>query len=314
MKKLLSAIFALALAFCFATTALAADDTHEFVTSINQLDKSDKVVAQNISTYYADQGGLELKLHNNTFSTTVYMVKDGKDYEEAVATAKAGEGKATFTVPATVDEGTYKFCYVTTSAKYNSIGFPTLVTRTSHWSSKTLEVKRKQPVANAKVSSVKIGKPASPYIKAGAKLGLRAIVLPGNAKNPAVSWKSSSNKLATVSSSGVVKGIRSGMVTITATSKENSTKRSSITLYIYKQVTSLKSASKGQVYKLYPTVKGATGKRTYSSSKSAVVAVTRSDGFLTAKAKGSATITCKVEVRSGDMLQNKTFTYKLTVK
>ncbi len=56
-----------------------------------------------------------------------------------------------------------------------------------------------------------------------------AIVLPGNAKNREVTWKSGDESIATVDSNGLIYGIKAGQTTITATSKENPS--------IYKTVT-----------------------------------------------------------------------------
>ena len=69
------------------------------------------------------------------------------------------------------------------------------------------------------VKSVKLGKKTA-SVKKGKKLTLKATVSPSNATNKAVSWTSSNKKIATVSSKGVVKGVKKGKATITVTTKD----------------------------------------------------------------------------------------------
>ena len=75
----------------------------------------------------------------------------------------------------------------------------------------TCSVKVVQQTLKLNASSKTIGK--------GSTFALKATIK--NAKSKAVVWKSSDKKIATVSSKGVVKGIKSGNATITATLKEN---------------------------------------------------------------------------------------------
>ncbi len=65
--------------------------------------------------------------------------------------------------------------------------------------------------AAAEQSNAAVTVTGSKYVAKGKKVTLKA--------NQAVTWKSSDKKIATVSSSGVVKGIKAGKVTITAVSK-----------------------------------------------------------------------------------------------
>ena len=56
-------------------------------------------------------------------------------------------------------------------------------------------------------------------------VALTVTARPTNANNKAVTWKSSNSKIATVTQKGVVKGIKKGTVTITATTKDGSSKK-----------------------------------------------------------------------------------------
>lgn len=68
---------------------------------------------------------------------------------------------------------------------------------------------------------------------------LTATVKPSNASNKSVTWKSSNTKLATVSSSGVVKGIAAGTVKITATTMDGKYS-ATCTITVYTAVKSVK--------------------------------------------------------------------------
>jgi len=69
------------------------------------------------------------------------------------------------------------------------------------------------------VSSVKLNK-SSVTVSKGKTYTLKATVAPSNASNKKVTWKSSNSKIATVSSTGKIKGIKKGTVTITVTTAD----------------------------------------------------------------------------------------------
>ncbi|MBR1629182.1 MAG: Ig domain-containing protein [Lachnospiraceae bacterium] len=70
-----------------------------------------------------------------------------------------------------------------------------------------------------KVKSVKLNKKTA-SIKAGKTVTLKATITPSNATTKTVTWKTSNKKIATVTSKGVVKGIKTGTATITVTTKD----------------------------------------------------------------------------------------------
>lgn len=91
-------------------------------------------------------------------------------------------------------------------------------------SEKTEEKQEQKEPPVVKVSKITLSG-ISKQVAAGKKITLTAKVSPSNAKNTAVTWKSSNTKIATVSSSGVVlmkKGSGGKTVTITATAKDGS--------------------------------------------------------------------------------------------
>lgn len=101
-----------------------------------------------------------------------------------------------------------------------------------------------------KVSKIKISGDTK-KVAAGKKIKLKVSVLPTNAANKGVTWKSSNKKVATVSSSGVVtmkKGSSGKKVTITAAAKDGSGKKATYTLQSMKgAVKSIKITGKTTV-------------------------------------------------------------------
>ena len=69
----------------------------------------------------------------------------------------------------------------------------------------------------------------------GEKLSLNVTVMPENALNKEVIWTSSNTSVATVNSQGVVTGVKVGTVQITATSAQDSSKKSTINLVVNKK-------------------------------------------------------------------------------
>ncbi len=107
-----------------------------------------------------------------------------------------------------------------------------------------------------------------------------------------ITWSTSNKAVATVSSKGVIRGVKKGTATITAKAGGKTYK---CTVKVLNPVLSKTSLTPlvGQKYKL--TVKGGNGTIKWSSSNKAVATVT-SKGVVAAKKAGSATITA---VRNG---------------
>lgn len=98
---------------------------------------------------------------------------------------------------------------------------------------------KKEPVEEKiAVESVKIASPISTDLKKGATLALDTTVLPANATDKTVTWSSSDTSVATVTSAGVVTGVKAGKVTITATSgNKTDSVELQITHHIYAEAT-----------------------------------------------------------------------------
>ena len=182
------------------------------------------------------------------------------------------------------------------------------------------EAAKKVTVGKVTVAS-KLSKDTKTVVVAkGKKVSLETVVTvtPDKASNKKVSYSSKNKKIATVSSKGVVKGIKAGTTKVTVTSKKNKKKKATITVKVYKgavtKVAFAKTSGKLDVDKketLTPTVSAKSGacKTLYWSSSDEKVATVNSKGEITAKAKGKTTIQAQAIDGSG-----KKASYELTVE
>lgn len=171
-------------------------------------------------------------------------------------------------------------------------------------------------VGSGNVRSVKLDNDKL-TVKAGSSSTLAVKVNPDKASSK-LSWESSDEDIATVNSSGKVKGVSPGTCKITVSSPDGKKKDS-----CYVTVTGSKSAvkslklnkkkvklSKGKKFKLVITIKPTSAKNTslvWKSSNSKVAKISKK-GVIKAKGKGKCTIT--VTTKDG----KKKATCKVTVK
>lgn len=136
----------------------------------------------------------------------------------------------------------------------------------------------------------------------GESIKLSAKVLPSNANNQNVVWSTSDKRIAVVSASGVVTGVKAGNVEITATSVDGSYK-AKCEVTVKQHVTSVEfveteiAISKGNEMDLRFSVLpyDATNKEvTFESSDRSIVSVTN-EGHITAHLGGTAEITVKTQ-------------------
>ena len=138
----------------------------------------------------------------------------------------------------------------------------------------------------------------SATINNGETLQLTATVTPSTASQ-AVTWSSSNTAVATVSSNGLVTAKAPGMVTITATTADGSNLTASCAVTVRQLATGITlsqttaSIAVNQTLQLTATVtpNNATNKAVTWSSSNTSVATVSSNGLVTAKAVGNATIT-----------------------
>ena len=151
---------------------------------------------------------------------------------------------------------------------------------------------------------------------------LKATITPSSFPDKSVTWKSSNKKIATVTSSGKVKGIKAGTATITCTSAMSGMKTTCKVTVVESNVNLDKTEmtlEKGETATLKATVTPSTLEDksvTWTSSDKKIATVT-SKGKVKAVKAGTATITCtsnatgmsatcKVTVINGTVTLNKT--------
>ncbi|MDO5293140.1 MAG: Ig-like domain-containing protein [bacterium] len=140
----------------------------------------------------------------------------------------------------------------------------------------------------------------------GKTFTLKANIAPSNAENASVTWKTADKSIATVTSSGVVKGIKGGSVLITGTCNDTGETKYCLVV-VEERVTTItlnKSSyilGKGKKYKLKATVKSnyATNQKLKWSTSNKKIATVSSNGTVTGKGYGYATITVKATDGSG---------------
>ena len=143
-------------------------------------------------------------------------------------------------------------------------------------------------------AKVKLSKTKA-VIEKGKTLTLKATITPSDLPDKSVTWESSNTKVATVTSAGKVKGVRTGTATITCTSNSTGAKA---TCKVYVGCVKLDktevSILKGKTTTLTATVYPTSLKDksvTWESSNTAVATVT-SAGKVDGVEAGTATITC----------------------
>ena len=126
------------------------------------------------------------------------------------------------------------------------------------------------------------------------KARLSATLLPDNAAQ-AVTWKTSDKKIAKVNASGVVTPVKEGKVTITATAKDGSGMKATVTVKVTRLATGVtltgsQKIAVGQTVSLTAKATDATMQKfTWASDNPEVISV--SGGKITGVAEGTATIT-----------------------
>ena len=154
-------------------------------------------------------------------------------------------------------------------------------------------------------------------LKKGKKKTLKFKVTKKGTISKALAYKTSNKKVVTVSKKGVVKAKKKGKATVTAYAKANKKKKVLIKVIVGTPVSKIKlnktkaTLKVGKTVSLKATVspKGASYKKVLWKTSNKKIATVSSNGKVTAKKKGSATITATAADGSG-----KKATAKITVK
>ena len=156
------------------------------------------------------------------------------------------------------------------------------------------------------VTSIKLNtnKISWPVGKSGS---FKPTVTPSNAKNKALTWKSSNPKVATVDANGKLKAVGIGSATITCTAKDGSGAKATCAVTVYQPVKSVKlntnkiswPVGKSGSFKPTVTPSNAKNKALTWKSRNPKVATVDANGKLRAVGVGSTTITCTAKDGSG---------------
>lgn len=148
-------------------------------------------------------------------------------------------------------------------------------------------------------NSIELNK-SSLALTVGKTAGLTAAINPSTATDKSVTWKSSNPQIATVDAKGVVKAVKAGTVTITATAKSASAVSKSIKVTVtnilpasLKLSKSALSISNNQVVKVTASISptDAADKTLLWKSSNTKVATVDSQGAIKGLSNGSVTIT-----------------------
>ena len=150
-----------------------------------------------------------------------------------------------------------------------------------------------------RVTSIKF-KESTPTVKVGKTKRLAVTTLPLTASETAFTWTTSNKKIAKVSKTGKVRGIKPGTVTITVTNADGSAK-AKCRLSVLQGVTGMKfdksalTVAKGKNATLKANIEpsNAADKKVIWTSSNNDVATVNANGVITAKAVGYAVITGK---------------------
>ena len=148
------------------------------------------------------------------------------------------------------------------------------------------------------------------FLEVGSSQTLQATVLPSNATDKTVTWKSNDTSVVTVSSNGTVTAVSVGTATITCKANDGSGIQAACIVTVTPsdvKVTSISlnktslSLETGQSETLSAAVypNNATNKTVAWKSSNTSVATVSSNGTVTAVSKGTSTITCTASDGSG---------------
>ena len=172
-----------------------------------------------------------------------------------------------------------------------------------------------------RVTKIKLNKSIINLSKKGKTAKLKAAVLPNNAYNKSVTWKSNNTKVVTVDKNGKIKATTNkGTTYVNAIAKDGSKIRTRILVVVGKKVkkitlnkssVTLNRGAKNRTFQLKKAIKNKNatykGVSWYSSNKN--VATVNSNGKVTIKHRGKVVITVKAKDGS-----NKSAKCKFTIK
>lgn len=142
-------------------------------------------------------------------------------------------------------------------------------------------------------------------LKKGDIMQLKASVYPTNTPNKSVRWATSNSKVATVTKDGLVKAVGYGIITITCSSAEDSSKKAKCVIKVVPKITAVTiektnyTVIKGSSITIKKSVKpdGSEQNVTWKSSDTKIAKVS-SKGVVTGIKQGTVTIICSSKIDS----------------
>jgi len=260
---------------------------------------------------------------NTTNKVVTWMSSDSKVVTVDGIGNVTGVKKGIAIITAKAPNGVYKTCQIEITDKDETVIDPTVttlkssntkLTASTYSSNKNVTIKmattengvyteknlKKQPTVKPTRITLK---QTDCTVPVGTTLKLNATIQPINTTNKTITWSSSNNNIAKVDKNGVVKGIKPGMITITATTS-NGKKATCIirvnippkSISLNKKSLSINKGSKNTLTVNFNPINTTSKEVNWKSSNANVVSVsnattTNGNITITAKAKGTAIIT-----------------------
>ena len=236
MKKLLSLLLVATIITSTLCVSYFAFDNVDNLSNITTSEPTDK------------------EIETSTISTS-----DEATPDEATPDEITTEPSSPTTESSTIESSTEPSSSTTESSTIESSTEPSSSTTESSTIESSTEPTTTKPT-DIKVSSVKLNT-KNHTMYSNQYVQLKATVLPNNAYNKSVTWKSSNSKIATVDKNGKVKALKVGNAIITATSTDGSNVSAQCKIKVVQRVTKIKLnksiinlSKKGKTAKLKATV------------------------------------------------------------
>ena len=295
MKKLLSLLVATIITSTLCVSYFAFDNVDNL---------------SNITTSEPTEKGIE----TSTISTS-----DEATSDEATPDEITTEPSSPTTESSTIESSTEPSSSTTESSTIESSTEPSSSTTESSTIESSTEPTTTKPT-DIKVSSIKLNT-KNHTMYSNQYVQLKATVLPNNAYNKSVTWKSNNTKVVTVDKNGKIKATTNkGTTYVNAIAKDGRKIRTRILVVVGKKVkkitlnkssVTLNKGAKNRTFQLKKAIKNKNatykGVSWYSSNKN--VATVNSNGKVTIKHRGKVVITVKAKDGS-----NKSAKCKFTVK
>ena len=247
MKKLLSLLLVATIITSTLCVSYFAFDNVDNLSNITTSEPTDK------------------EIETSTISTSDEATPDEITTEPSSPTTESStiesstEPSSPTTESSTIESSTEPSSSTTESSTIESSTEPSSSTTESSTIESSTEPTTTKPT-DIKVSSVKLNT-KNHTMYSNQYVQLKATVLPNNAYNKSVTWKSSNSKIATVDKNGKVKALKVGNAIITATSTDGSNVSAQCKIKVVQRVTKIKLnksiinlSKKGKTAKLKATV------------------------------------------------------------